>query len=284
MKWILLLPLWCILQEQPFTVVDCGGGAYLKRAPNSLLKKGDHVLYADSFRFSESRGYIRLAGPGGTFIVTTQGDPRKNTARSPELWLMIRNECIPTFTKMVMRGKSGALSTPEDVALYFSRFNADSLPMLVLDTVKVEISPQLLPAGKQKFFFLSWNYQGKQVNSPVPVISEKGKRYLRFDRSLLLFRNKETGMTSMQQATINLYDTLSKEATELTTVNIYFTGFREIRNELSLVARNVRAPSGPGDVYSRKETYKYLLSYFGFIDEEIFNTKYYPQLDLKSEQ
>lgn len=278
MKWILLLPLWCILQEKPFTVVDCAGGAYLKKAPNSLLKAGDNVLYADSFQFKERRGYIRLAGPGGTFIITKNEDPRKNTARSSELWMMIKNECVPTFTKMVMRGKSGALSSLEDVALYFGRFSADSLPMLVLDTVKVEISPQLLPRGKQKFFFLSWNYQHTPINSPIPVVYEKGKIYLQFDRTLLLFRNKTTGISSMQHATISLYDTTRKEATELTAVNIHFAGFKEIRNELSLVARNITAPSAQENAYARKETYKYLLSYFGFIDEELFNTKYYPQL------
>ena len=266
---ILLFTL-CLTQLDEYVIVKMSGTATLESKNVSVrLKPGDRIKDADIQNIHcDNSSVLRLASQKGTFLLkhnTKLSDPLKgNFSLATEL----RNELVPTHVSGELKSRAGLLNNLTGAQTFFSIFKDSINPMLVIDSLCIDVSKEFF-TDTTDFFFFSYTYNNETINKKIPWKMDRHNLQLCLNKSISLIDGKNLNIYHIYNASLYFFKHTDKQAILISPINIDYETLSNIRLELLLLTEALGI--NKTEVASSKQInfiHDYLEAYYGHIDKE----------------
>ncbi len=277
MYWLIIMISLATTQADSYFVTNIQGKALaLRDNVNIEITRGLKLYPDDKIHFTIPNTVIRLAGKGGTFTVKQESDFSNRTQKSAEFWSVLRNGLLPTQTVGQLKSRGGVISNEMEAEAFFKPFSNQARPLMVLDTLLVEVSQTYFADTASNFFYLAYKKGQEEINKKIPWKKSYPLLYLSFDQRLMLVDGKETGNTEILNAKLFFYQTKLSKSFFVSNINIRISQFSAVLPELCIIAKALDLPEDPKNVNKEQvsQLVNYLNAYYGLVDAALFNRKY----------
>ncbi len=247
--FILVFLITGFLRSQCYTVLSIKGEIILEKT-GQPIKEMDEICANDKLIFSsaDSKAAV-LSSEQGRFIIKMSGKKKEND--------------LKTFVKSVLFQGTGNLSSRGTVSLE-TEFEDE---YFVTGINKLQIDLKNYPMDSDRFFFLRYNYNGKEINKKLKFYGDT----LIFDKESIYFvDNQKINQDKIESVTLYYYEKDKNTSTKIATFKLLFANEKKLIDELNSYISLLKK-TGKDKTYIEDEVLLYIMDVYGKIN--IDNTK-----------
>lgn len=274
MNYLTFLLLLSLFQSERFVIINSPQKVKITGL-NTFVKQGQFISRKDEFNFMDIREVVRVKGNGKIYEISNRSNPLKNESQNSDSPLMRRVKSIFTPEKVTLqlRSRSTYFHSLGQMIQNFGFHDDISEPMVVIDSLLIGTLFTGEHELNSKYFYSSYQKDGKPVLKKNPYSTKEGVNYLKFDSTLFYIEGRHIGFWELSPVTLFYENEPERKTTRIATFHLNFVKFKDLKMELEMVGELQNDDSG------RKEIIlKYIQNYYGKFDPDFFLKNYYPAL------
>lgn len=218
-------------------------GTIVVKKTGSALAQGDVISASETiiFKTTDAKASV-ISEKTGRFVLSPGGKQEAS----------LKSNLLPAMSNMSSR--NGSLLNLVDLQAYFNGNN------VILDEVRMYISPQSFPMNDNSFFYVQYEYKNEKINKKLPFKGDS----LTINRDQL-FTIDGAAVQHPEHIGASLYYFSNNISSLITQVNLVFPAHSQLKNEVQIILGETKQKT-----YKEKtnEVISYLNEFYGKPDAQ----------------
>lgn len=179
------------LQAQTALVLKVTGKASVL-GNNSFIKPNDELQLTDTLVFHDNTVALRcFLAEKGVFTIENQKSTGSLPLKKNELLATLIDKIKITRSTNQLAGRGGLIQSTTQLTNYLGKFNSEESPLLIIDSLSIELSFDFFTLDDSNFFYLRYQDNQEEVNKKIDFMIDDNEKVISLILRNSYFQNQK---------------------------------------------------------------------------------------------